>query len=145
MLLYPPQKPPFLITIAEMRETGTAVRRQVLFKPFLSIKYWTLCPRSCQLNSTQNGDLSAVRYPPRGRIACESIIRNYCCKRDLNRCAHSSCNPTFVVEVDSASESLGKPAAMNPATRVHKLKYILLPSGMTIQQYSPAFSHGGIT
>ena len=96
------------------------------------------------LKSMQNGDHSAVKHAIRGRTECKSIVANHCWKRGLNCCSHNSCNLTFVIEMDGASESLGKSPAMNPATRVHELKYIILPSGMTTQQYSPASSHGEI-
>ncbi len=97
------------------------------------------------LKSTQNGDHSASKCPIRGRLECESIVANHCWKRGLNCCSHNTCNPTLVIEMDGTSESLGKSPAMNPATRVHELKCIILPSGMTTQQYSPASSHGEIT
>lgn len=65
------------------------------------------------LKSIQNGDHSAVKFHIRGRIECESIIRNHCWKRGVNRCAHNFCDSTFVIEMGGASESLGKPPAMN--------------------------------
>ena len=98
--------------------------------------------RRTLLKFTQNGNHSTVKYAIRGRTECESIVGNHCWKRGLNCCSHNSCDPSFVIEMDGASESLGKPPAMNPATRVHELKYIILPSGTTTQRYSPASSHG---